>query len=183
MKQFSGVIKGISATLDKVAGIFIFLVMILVVSNILLRTIFNSPIKGTYELVGLMTAIAVSFGLAYCAFQKGHIAVGYIIERFPKKIQIIVSILSDMIALGFWSATTWYLAKYANTMMIKGLVTATAEIPVYPFIYLIAFGFLALCFVIAASLMTTLKEVVTDIVQEKFLQQFKVTESISEESI
>lgn len=178
MRQFSSIVKGISHTLDKIAGAFIVIVMVLVVSNVVLRGIFNNPIKGTYELVGLLTAVAVALGLAYCAFLKGHIAVGFVIEYFPKKIQLGVSILNNFIALCFWSTASWYLIGYANTMMKKGLVTATAEIPVYPFVYLISCGFLAFCLV----LMISLRDDVMSISKESFIQ-LRRTEAISEESV
>lgn len=163
MRQFSKGVKRISHILDKMAGVFIILVMALVVSNVVLRTVFNHPIKGTYELVGLLTAVAVALGLAYCAFQNGHIGVEFVMQHFSKKIQLVVRIFNHIIALCFWSITTWYLTKYAHTMMVKGLVTPTAEIPVYPFIYLISCGFLVLCLV----LMTSLKGDIIGIVKEK----------------
>ena len=178
MRQFSSLVKGISRTLDKIAGAFIVVVMLLVVSNVVLRGIFNHPIKGTYELVGLLTAVAVSMGLAYCALQKGHIAVGFVVEYFPKKIQLIIDILNHFAALCFWSFTTWFLIQYGHTMMKKGLVTATAEIPVYPFVYFISCGFLVLCLV----LMIALKEDVTRISKESFIR-LKRAEALSEESI
>ena len=178
MKQFSSLIKRVSNVFDKIAGAFIVLVMVLVVSNVIMRVVFNSPIKGTYELIGLLTAVAVSMGLAYCAFQKGHIAVDYLVEYLPKKAQLIVNILNNFIAICFFSTSTWYLAKYANSMMKKGLVTATAEIPIYPFIYLVACGFL----VFSLVLTTALRQDLISLKQESFVS-IKISKSISEESI
>lgn len=178
MRQFSSGVKGLSRFFDKIAGAFIVMVMVLVVSNVVFRGVFNHPIKGTYELVGLLTAVAVAMGLAHCAMQKGHIAVGFIVGHLPKKMQFIIDILNDFVALLFWSLTTWFLIQYANTMMRKGLVTATAEIPIYPFVYLIACGFLVFCLVIMASL----REDLIGLSKESFIQ-FKRTDTIGEESI
>lgn len=54
----------------------------------------------------------------------------------------------NLASLGLWAAVVWSLGELAQTMKIKGLVSPSAEIPVYPFIYLIAIGLLGLCLVL-----------------------------------
>lgn len=148
MKQFTDLVKKISIGLDKLAGICIAAVMVLVVLNIIMRTVFKHPIMGTYELVGFLTALGVGFALARCALQDGHIAVGLFIERLPFKIQALTGILVNVAAVCFWGMATCFLVKYAREMAAKGLVSSTAEIPVAPFIYLIALGLFGLCLVL-----------------------------------
>ena len=148
MKQFSGIVKRVSSILDNLAIICIFSVMLLIVTNIILRTVFNKPILGTYELVGFLTGIGVALGLAHCAFQDGHIAVSFILERFPRKLKSIVDVFVNAASLMLWAAAVWSLGKFGLTMKIKGLVSPSAEIPVYPFIYLVALGLLGLCLVL-----------------------------------
>jgi len=173
MKRLSSMVKGISITLDKIAGAFIFLVMLLVVSNVLLRAIFGNPIKGTYEVVGLLTAVAVGLGLSYCAYQNGHIAVSFIMDRLPKKVQGTIDCVTDFIAFGFWGVAVWYLIKYADTMRHNGLVTATSEIPIYPFVYVIAVGFFALCLIIVNKRLVIIKEAVRNLSKEGFFKQLE----------
>jgi TRAP-type C4-dicarboxylate transport system permease small subunit len=174
--------KGISIALDRIAGIFIVLVMVLVVSNIILRAVFNSPLKGTYEVVGLFTAVAVSLGLSYCAFQNGHIAVSFILQRFPKKFQSMIIMLTDIISFIFWGLAAWNLVRYAGVMHKNGLVTATSEIPIYPFVYVIALGFFALCLVIINKRIEAIREVVTKISKSGFLEMLN-SESARKETI
>lgn len=184
MKRLDNWVKGISITLDKIAGLFIFLAMLLVVSNVLLRAIFNSPIKGTYELVGLLTAVAVGMGLAHCAYQNGHISVGFIMDKFSNRIQSIVHIFIHIVSLCFWSFVVWHMFSYANETMHNGLVTATSEVPIFPFIYLIALGILILCLV-------TLKKLVSECyhfsilhsIKSKRFSKWRTSEPIREETI
>ncbi len=182
MKCLFGVTKKISITLDKIAGIFIVLVMLLVVSNILLRAVFNSPLKGTYEVVGLLTAVSVGLGLSYCAFQNGHIAISFIIQRLPEKVQSTIDTLTDFIAFAFWGSAAWQLVKYAGTMQENGLVTATSEIPIYPFVYIIALGFFALCLVIITKRIQAIGEIVTKILKSGFLEMLN-SKSAGKETI
>lgn len=159
MKQLTSFVKRVSSILDKLAGIFIFSVMLLIVSNIILRTVFNQPILGTYELVGFLTAMGVGLALANCALQNGHIAVGFIMDRFPKKIQAISEVFVNAVSLMFWAAAVWSLGRFGQAMMMKGLVSPSAEIPIYPFIYLVAFGVIGLCLVLLLKLLVSIPEV------------------------
>ncbi|AET69516.1 TRAP-type C4-dicarboxylate transport system, small permease component [Desulfosporosinus orientis DSM 765] len=150
-------VKRISSVLDKLAGLCIFSVMLLIVANIVLRTVFSQPILGTYELVGFLTALGVAFALAHCAFHEGHIAVSFIIERFPRKIQSITEVLVNIISLLLWAAAAWALTNFAQAMKLKKLVSPSAEIPVYPFIYLVALGLMGLCLVIFVKFYLSLR--------------------------
>lgn len=160
MKQLAVIVKRVSSSLDKLAGLCIFSVMLLVVANIILRTVFNQPILGTYELVGFLTAMGVSLALAHCAVQEGHIAVSFIIERFPHKIRSLTDLFVNAASLMLWAAAVWSLGKFGQAMKIKGLVSPSAEIPVYPFIYLVAFGLLGLCLVLLVKLLVSIREVI-----------------------
>lgn len=159
MKKMTTVVKSISSILDKLAGICIFSVMLLIVANIILREAFSRPILGTYELAGYLTAIGVGLALAHCAFNNGHIAVTFIMEKLPKKIQNLVDLFVHFVSLLFWSVAVWYLIKFAQVMQTKGLVSPTAEIPVYPFIYLTAIGVFGLSFVMFFKLVNSLQGV------------------------
>lgn len=181
MGNFSDKVKKVSILLDKLAGMCIFAVMLLVVSNIIFRVVFSKPILGTYELVGFLTALGIALALAYCAFQDGHIAVSFIMEYFPKRLQAVISVLTNTTALLFWSLTVWYTGRFAHTTMMNGTVSPTAEIPIYPFIYLVALGLLGLSLVIIYKLSVSLKEVLAYAPNINFFgdlsRGFKVTES------
>lgn len=159
MKQFSGLVQRVSGFMDKLAGVFIFSVMLLIVTNIILRAAFKHPILGTYEIVGFLAAMGVSLGLAHCALREGHIAVSFVMERFSPKVQAVVNVVVNTVSIVFWTAAVWYIGKYALAMKTKGLVSSTAEIPVYPFIYMVALGVLGLCLVLLFKLLVSLRDV------------------------
>lgn len=161
MQRFGGLVKGVCGILDKLAGICVFLVMLLVVTNVISRAFFNNPILGTYELVGFLTAMAISFALAHCAWQNGHIALSFVMDRFPRIIQSVTAVLIQAVSIVFWSATVWYLMRFAQAMKIKGLVSPSAEIPVYPFIYFVALGLAGLSLVLLFQFLVSLSKVVS----------------------
>ncbi|MHB8125231.1 MAG: TRAP transporter small permease [Desulfitobacteriaceae bacterium] len=169
--------------MDKLAGICIFSVMLLIVTNIILRVVFNHPILGTYELVGFLTAMGIGFALAHCAFQDGHIAVSFIMELFPQKIQSIVDILINAVSLMFWAGAVWYLGEFGQAMKMKGLVSPSAEIPVYPFIYLIALGLLGLSMVVLFKFLLSCREVFGCLSLSKQSWELKASDTVSKVEI
>lgn len=133
--------------MDKFAGYCVVGIMLLIVSNIILRKAFKISIAGTYEIVGYLTALAISLALAHCAVKKAHIGVDYIIGKFSKTIQKITAILISLASAAFWGLTALQVGRYAISLKQSGVVSSTAQIPMYPIVFLIAIGLLALGFV------------------------------------
>lgn len=178
MKKFSGFVIGLCQQLDKLAGLCIVSVMVLVVANILLRVIFNYSILGTYELVGFLTALGVGLSLAHCALQNGHIAVEILVNRLTSQVQVWVDIFINLVALGLWGMCAWHLGLYAKTMMASGLVSLTAQIPVYPVIYLVALSFSGLCLVLLVRSISSISKALAEISFAEQAWEIEVTNSV-----
>jgi TRAP-type C4-dicarboxylate transport system permease small subunit len=142
MKRFSDLVTGLSRLLDQAAGFFLVVTMVLIVVNVLLRAIFETPVFGAYEYVGLLTALVIGLALAYCGVQNAHIAVSLLTERLPARLQAVISILINLVSMCFLAVSAWYVGLYAGSMKDTGLVSSTTQIPTYPFVYLIALGLL-----------------------------------------
>ena len=133
--------------------------MLLVVGNILLRVVWR-PIFGTYDIVGFIGAILVAFAIAYCAVQRGHIAVELVVTRFPKRVQGIIGSITGIFSLGIFGLITWQCLVLANDMWRLGELSMSAHMPFYPYIYGVAFGCALLCLVILVDLGKSLAEAV-----------------------
>jgi TRAP-type C4-dicarboxylate transport system permease small subunit len=134
-------------------------VMVLIVANIILRAVFKSPILGTIDYATFLTAVMIGLSLAYCAVQNAHIAVDFVMERLPLKIQAVIDMFMGMLSLSFWSLFAWQTAIYANRMASRGVVSSTTQTPVYPFIYLVAFGLFVLCLVLLSNTVESCRKV------------------------
>jgi len=158
MKKFTGLVTRLSRTLNNIAGFCMVFVMALIVVNILLRVLFKHPILGTYEYVVFSTAVMIGLTLAYCATQNGHLAVDFIVERLPLKVQAVTDTLMNIAALLFWVACFWQTCKYAQTMSVSGVVSPTTQTPLAPFIYLVALGLLALSLVLLVKAIESMQK-------------------------
>jgi len=122
-------------------------VMFLIVANVLMRIPWK-PVPGTVELTEILGAVLLTMGVAYCQIVKGHIFVSVLVERFSPRVQGIIDAFTAIIALFFSSALAWETVVFAGRMMKRGYATAHLLIPIYPFIYLVGFGFVMLAIVL-----------------------------------
>ncbi len=157
MPAFKKTVEKISQTLDIIAGWCLVAAVALIVGNIILRELFSSPFIGTYEFVGYIVSIVIAFSLAYCASKDGHIAVGFILDRFPEGVRKVINTVIHALSFLFLSLLTWSVARHASRMAISGEVSSTTEIPYYPFIFLVSFGLLVLTLILFIKLIASIK--------------------------
>lgn len=149
----------LSYILDIIARWLVVALMVLVVGNIILRQ-FGHPIAGTVEWVEFLTAMAIGLALGFCGAQGGHVALTFIIEKLNKKNQLVVEIITDFIVMIFLSVSFWKMIVYANGTKLAGQVSLTTAVPIYYFIYILAFGFLGYGLVVLGSIIDNFRKVV-----------------------
>lgn len=135
-------------------------IMFLITADILLRYFLGHPIKGTFEITGLMLVIMFFFGFAYAQNQQSHIAVDIVISRLPRRPRAILLSFSYLVYLGFTLLITWRTFLYAREVLHIGQTTSILNISVAPFIFLAAFGSLVLCATVLVDLIKTLTQAV-----------------------
>jgi len=160
MKEFTSLVDRISNLFDRVAGFCIIGAVLLVVTNVILRGLFNSPLLGVSEYVGFLTAVMIAFSLAYCAVQEGHIMIELLVKRLPRKVGAFLELLTNTLSFGFLLLLTTQLGRYAGLIRAKGQVSPTSEIAFYPFIYMVAIGFSLLALVVLVNSLKSLQSVV-----------------------
>ena len=151
IKSISGVIQRVFAITDILAGVCFFSVMVLVLSNVIVRKVYK-PITGTFEIVGLLIATGLGFALANCEMLDGNIGMDIELHWFSPKVEKVMEVVSYIVSLSFWVVVDWRIIIYANTSLSNGRVTSTASIPIYPFIYLLGFNVFCLCIVLTYKL-------------------------------
>jgi TRAP-type C4-dicarboxylate transport system permease small subunit len=146
VKKFESIVEKTSQVLNTIAGYGIVVTMVLIVLNVILRSLFNIPIKGVYEISGYLTAIVVAFTLAQCALEGAHIAVEILMDKLDSKIQLVINTIWSSIMIVFLFFIGIQVFSNGITVMKSGEVSPTAQIPFYPFIFLVSIGFFVLCF-------------------------------------
>jgi len=145
-----------------IAAVVLAAMMLLTVADVTGRYFFNSPVKGTWEIIGLLLVCAGTWGLGYCQVQKGHISITVLIERFSRRVQAIIRSVTYLIGLVGFSLLCWRMflmaIRYLTTM--KEYVTETLEIPYPPFMLMLSIGAGIMALILIVDLIHSLAEVV-----------------------
>jgi TRAP-type transport system small permease protein len=116
--------------------------MFLTAVDVTLRKTLNKPILGSYEIIQFLMAITISFALAYCALEKGHIIIDLLVMRFNKFWRAIIACFTGFLSLAISIVVTWQLIVYIPQMKDGRTLSPVLLIPLYPFVAVVAFGFL-----------------------------------------
>jgi TRAP-type C4-dicarboxylate transport system permease small subunit len=137
----------VSRGFNSLAGTAVVAMMLLTCADVILR-LFRRPVPGTYEIIGFLGTVAISFSLAYTSLEKGHIAVELLLEKLPRRVQAGVESVTSLIGAALFALMTWQSMAYAADLKQSGEVSVTLTMPIYPFIYGIAAGSALLCLVL-----------------------------------
>jgi TRAP-type C4-dicarboxylate transport system permease small subunit len=145
--------------LDMIAAMAIFVMMALTCVDVFLRYFFRKPIPGTYEIIALLGAVAVSFAMAHTLAEKGHVAVSLIVQLFPKRLQGIIEGVMSIFGIILFGLIAWQSVLYGLDCQRSGEVSLTLELPFYPIIYGVALGSGVVCLVLLVDLANAIVKV------------------------
>ncbi len=139
-----------------IASVAVITMMLLSTADVVLR-LFGKPIPGAYELVGFIGTIIVSFALGFTSLEKGHIAVELLYRKLPQRTQLAIETFTNTVSFLFFGLITYQAFIYALDMRKSGEVSPTLQLPIYPFIFGMSFGFGLLCLILIAESIKSMK--------------------------
>jgi TRAP-type C4-dicarboxylate transport system permease small subunit len=142
MEVFLKTINGISRFLNIIAGISLTFLMLLTITDVILRG-FKSPVPGTFEMVAFAGAVVIGFSLPLTSWLRGHIFVDFFILKFSQKGRDIFNIATRCVVIMLFFLIGWNLIKYGMDLQKSGEVSLTLQMPFYP----VAYGVGVCCFV------------------------------------
>lgn len=159
MNVFKKVVLWLSERLNWIAAFGIVVLMVLTSADVFLRYLFRSPIRGTYEISGLIALVVISFALAETQMKRAHISVDFIALMLPKRLRAILSSAVYLVSLGLTILFAWRCAAYAQSLWQIGETSQTEKIPFAPFVLVMSVGFAVLCLVLLIDFVRSLMEV------------------------
>ena len=158
MPSFEKTVYGFSRKLNILSGIVLVLMMGLVFVNVVLRAVWN-PILGTYEFTGFLASLTITFALAHCASNKGHIAITILADRLSPRVQAILDSFVAILGTALYAVISWQCVKYAINLYRIGEVSPATATPFYPFIFAVAFGLLMLALILLNDVFQSISEI------------------------
>jgi len=106
--------EGVKVFLEKIHGVMdlaakiIMINMLIVVSlQILMRYVFNTPLQWSEELARFSYGWFCLFGVSLVTYERAHLRVTFLVDRFPRKIQYLLEIFALAIMLVFSILIAW----------------------------------------------------------------------------
>ena len=134
MEGFLNKVRQLSRFLNIIAGISLTFLMLLTVTDIILRSL-RRPIVGTYELVAFAGAVVIGFSVPFTSWLRAHIYVDFFILKFPKKVKDVFNIVTRCLVIVLFIMIGWNLMKYGMDLQKSGEVSLTLQMPFYPGAY------------------------------------------------
>jgi len=130
-------LRFISKLLNFIAGIALTFMMFLTVADVLLRA-GGRPIIGTYEIVALLLALVIGFGIPQVSLDRGHVYMEFLLERFSKRGKNMMNTFTRLLCLTLFAFIGYNLFSVGAGYYASGEVSATIKIPFYPVAYGVA---------------------------------------------
>lgn len=132
-------LRGTVLFLAAVAALSLLLMVALTCAEVFSRAVFNAPIKGTVDMIGLLCALAMICALPYTTAIKGHVAVEYFFLKLGRRGRIAVDTLLRLVLAAFFVLLGWYLARHGHNLYTTGQVSQTVQLPLFWLPYVMAF--------------------------------------------
>jgi TRAP-type C4-dicarboxylate transport system permease small subunit len=150
---FEKAVAGISSFFNMVASAALVLMMVLSCADIFMRYLFNRPITGTYDIVGLSGAVLAAFAMPYTMLKKGHVAVELLVQSLSRGKQMVIETFSHLLGISLFLVLVWQAIVLSRDMKAAGEVTPTLLLPFYPIVYCMALCFFFLSLAILVNLL------------------------------
>ena len=139
-----------------IAGVVLLLLMLFTVLDVFFRYLFNAPFRSVYEFTEYMMALIVFFGIPYCGWIGGHLAVDVFAGWLDRP-----SLRYLPTLLAFTGAALFALIAYRATLETLATFEQVSNLlrwPHYPFRFAVAFGSALFAIVLIVQGLDSLRE-------------------------
>ncbi|MCL6477573.1 MAG: TRAP transporter small permease [Peptococcaceae bacterium] len=136
---------------------FVVVMTALTVVHAIGRYGFSRPVPGLVEMSSFMLVIIIFFTGAYTEVGKGHTVIGIIVDRLSQRTQAVIDIFVHLLYVAFAILACWQTVVRGLIVREAGSVSTVLGIPHYPFLFVVALGWLLIGAAAALHLIRFLK--------------------------
>jgi len=158
MERFERFIENMSKTLEWV-GLVAFLLMVLVnILDVVGSKFFKWPFPGAVEIISFAMIIAIALTIPIGLFLGFHLSIDFIIDKFPKTLKYVLTILVSVLCLVFFILVFCQTLEYGYSLQVSGEIGSVSKIPFFPFAYAICLGILPVILFYIVKTVKSIKE-------------------------
>jgi TRAP-type C4-dicarboxylate transport system permease small subunit len=132
--------------------------LFLTVIDIVGSKLFNHPIRGAIDYVGILLMMIGAFGLAQTEVLGKHIRVEFLTVRFNQRGQLILQFYNAILGIFIFVMAIWACFRFTMSLFRTGDSTMTMEVPWWPFMGLLAVNLVLLLLVIIGQALDACKK-------------------------
>jgi len=111
-------------------------------SDVVGRYFFNSPVRGTIDLIELLMSILFACGIAITTALDDHISVDSLYDKLPSLGQHILRLFAGSVCTFIFFILVWQGFQGGMIGLKSGKVSPTLDVPIFPFKFFLTIGFL-----------------------------------------
>lgn len=124
--------------LEMLAAALLFSMMILTFVDVVLRYVFNAPIRGSFEVSETMMAVLIFAGLPMVSRKGEHIAIDSVVRLASPMLRRLSALAVQLGCAAALVGMAWLLWLKASRFATAGDVTQTLKLPIAPVVQLMA---------------------------------------------
>jgi len=132
-----GALRIISNLLNTIAGAAVTFMMLLTVADVVLRA-GGHPIIGTFEVVSLLLALVIGFGIPQVSIDRGHVSMDFLMDKLSQRGRNVMNTFTRLLCLALFAFIGVNLFNVGARFHVSGEVSPTIMIPFYPVAYGVA---------------------------------------------
>lgn len=138
------------------AGVALAVLMGFTAFDVVMRVL-GKPLAGSVEIIGWLAAVAMALALGDVQLNRGHVAVTLLAERLSGRKAALFDIVQSAVALLLFGLSSVVLFRYGMTLQGTGSLSETLKVVVYPWVYVVALGFVGLTLALLLDLLQGLQ--------------------------
>jgi TRAP-type C4-dicarboxylate transport system permease small subunit len=138
LAKINAAVAAISNLLNYISMAVVFLIAVMIFSDIVFRLVFKTSILGTYEITEMGMVVVIFGALAHTQILKGHVRVTMLVEKLPNGAERIIEGILFLVTAAVCVCLAYAGFIQAAVYQTRGATTAVLKIPYNPFAYFMA---------------------------------------------
>ena len=126
--------------LNGLGGLALLIIMLLISTDVISRSVFGSSIDGVFEVVEILLAVSVCLGFAYAGVEGAHVTVDFLVDKLGIKTQRKIDLVNHFFSVVLFALISWKSVEQSIVLKDTDSTTVLLELPIYPYLIVMAIG-------------------------------------------
>lgn len=141
---FARGVEGFFLGVHYISGVFVAVMTVITVIHAIGRYFFARPVPGLVEMCTFMVIPIIFFAAPYTELQKAHTVIPLVVDLLPGKGKAVLALIMYILYCLVAAIACWQSVLRAGFIKKSGYVSTVLSIPHYPFVFMVALGWLLL---------------------------------------